>query len=57
MDEQIISIARIRAAAERAVLKGTSVKDCPPQFRFVEQLWRAEYWYAHYEFTCKDADD
>ena len=57
MSEPIISIAKIRAAAQQAVREGTSVHDCPPAFKFVEQLWRAEYWFAHYEMTCKDPDE
>jgi hypothetical protein len=57
MAESIISIAKIRAAAQQAVREGTSVHDCPPEFRFIEQHWRAEYWFAHYEMTCKDPDE
>ncbi len=57
MEKPIISIAKIRAAAQHAVREGAPVRDCPPEFRFVEQLWRAEYWFAHYEMTCKDADE
>jgi hypothetical protein len=57
MAEPIISIAKIRAAAQQAVREGVSVHDCPPAFKFVEHLWRAEYWFAHYEMTCKDPDE
>ena len=57
MADPIISLARLRAAAEQAVLEGTSVKNCPPEFRLVEHLWRAEYWFAHYGMTCKDSDE
>jgi hypothetical protein len=57
MAEPIISIAKIRAAAQQAVLEGTPVRECPPEFRFVERLWRAEYWFAHYEMTCEDPDE
>ena len=57
MAKPIISIAKIRAAAQHAVREGTSVRDCPPEFRFVEHLWCAEYWFAHYEMTCKDPDE
>ena len=54
MADPIIPIAKIRAAAQRAVSTNIPVQDCPPEFRFVEALWRAEYWYAHYEMTCED---
>ena len=53
MAEPIISIAVIRAAAQQAVLANISVKECPPAFQFVEELWRIEYWFAHYELDGK----
>ena len=53
MADPIIAIATIREAARQAVLANIPVKDCPPEFRFAEQLWRSEYWFAHYELTCE----
>jgi hypothetical protein len=55
MADPIIAIATIRAAAREAVLAGTPVNACPPAFRFVEELWRSEYWFAHYELHCEAA--
>jgi hypothetical protein len=52
-----ISIERLRVAARQAVLAGIPVRECPLEFRFVEQFWRAEYWFAHYQITCEDADE
>jgi hypothetical protein len=49
MADPIIAIATIRAAARQAVLANVPVQACPPAFRFVEELWRSEYWFAHYE--------
>lgn len=57
MADPIMPIARIRSAARQAVLAGALVQECPPEFRFVEQIWRAEYWYAHYELTCMEAEE
>ena len=57
MADPIIPIAHIRLAARQAVLLGISVRECPPEFGFVEQLWRAEYWFAHYEITCMEAEE
>ena len=53
MANPIIAIATIRAAAEQAVLANIPVKACPPAFQFVEDLWRSEYWFAHYELHCE----
>ncbi len=53
MCDPIISIAKIRAAAEDAVRTGKAVHECPPEFRFIEAVWKGEYWFAHYELTCK----
>lgn len=52
-----ISIERLRIAAREAVLGGSSVSDCPPEFRFVEHLWRAEYWFADYQISCEDTEE
>ena len=52
-----ISITRLRVAARQAVLAGSPVSDCPPEFRFVEHLWRAEYWFADYQITCEDSEE
>lgn len=52
-----ISVERLRLAARQAVLAGIPVSDCPPEFRSIEPLWRAEYWFAHYEITCEDAEE
>ena len=57
MADPIISILKIRCAARRAILANIPVQDCPPEFRFVEQLWRSEYWYAHYELTCQESSE
>jgi hypothetical protein len=57
MADPIISILKIRRAARCAVLANIPVQDCPPEFRFAEQLWRSEYWYAHYELTCKETGE
>ena len=57
MADPIISILKIRCAARRTVLANTPVKDCPPEFRFAEDLWRSEYWYAHYELTCQESGE
>ena len=57
MADPIISILKIRCAARRAILANIPVQDCPPEFRFVEQLWRSEYWYAHYELTCQETSE
>ena len=57
MADPIIPIARIRFAARQAVLAGIAAKDCPTEFRFVEQIWRAEYWFAHYEITYREAEE
>ena len=57
MADPILPLARIRFAARQAVMAGSPVSECPPEFRFVEQLWRAEYWFAHYEITCEDAEE
>ena len=48
---------RLRIAARQAVLGGSPVSECPPEFRCVEQLWRAEYWFAHYQITCEDDEE
>ena len=53
MANPIIAIATIRAAAQQAVLANIPVKACPPAFQFVEDLWRSEYWFAHYELHCE----
>jgi hypothetical protein len=53
MADPIIAVATIRAAARQAVLANTPVKECPPAFQFVEELWRSEYWFAHYELHCE----
>lgn len=52
-----IAIEKLRAAARKAVLAGIPVRDCPPEFKLVEQNWRAEYWFAHYQITCENADE
>ena len=57
MANPIIAIATIRDAARRAVLANIPVKNCPPEFLFVEQLWRSEYWFAHYELVCNERED
>lgn len=57
MADPIIPIARIRAAARQAVLADVPVKECPPEFKFAEQLWRVEYWFAHYEISCREAEE
>jgi hypothetical protein len=56
MADPIIAIATIREAARQAVLATMPVASCPPAFRFVEDLWRSEYWFAHYELTCREPD-
>jgi hypothetical protein len=53
MCDPIVPIAKIRAAAEEAVRAGKAVHDCPPEFQFIEAVWKGEYWFAHYELTCK----
>ena len=52
MADPIIAIETIRRAAQQAVLMNLPVTSCPPEFRFAEELWRGEYWFAHYELTC-----
>lgn len=54
MADPIIAIAVIRRAAWHAVLANMPVTSCPPEFRFVEDIWRSEYWFAHSELTCKE---
>jgi hypothetical protein len=56
MADPIIAIATIRTAAQQAVFANIPVQECPAQFRFVEELWRSEYWFAHYELTCGSAE-
>lgn len=57
MADPIILILKIRCEAKRAVLANIPVQDCPPEFRFAEQLWLSEYWYAHYELTFQESDE
>jgi hypothetical protein len=56
MADPIIAIHTIRRAAQHAVLTNMPVTSCPPAFRFVEDLWRSEYWFAHYELTCQRSE-
>lgn len=56
MCNPIVSIAKIRTAAEEAVRAGKAVHDCPPEFQFAELVWKGEYWFAHYELTYKASE-
>lgn len=51
MTNPIIPITTIRAAAMRAARAGQP--QCPPEFLFVEHVWREAYRLAQYELRCE----
>jgi hypothetical protein len=53
MPDQIIPIAKIRAAAEAAA--SANKPQCPTAFQFVESVWREQYKLAQHELRCKVA--
>jgi hypothetical protein len=51
MSDPIISIERIRKAAEEAVLAGKPIEDCPPEFEGYRHTWMHQYKVVAFELA------